>query len=694
MLQYQCCAAQAVSFKSHAQLTTPHFDRACLPAYRNSMNISLPLQERCPCHKPVFGALLTMALIFSSLPACAASSLISALSDMSIEDLANIQITSVSKKSERLADAAASIYVITSDDIRRSGATSLPDALRLAPNLQVAQASGSGYAITARGFNGSNNSAPNKLLVLIDGRSVYTPLFSGVFWDIQDVMLEDVERIEVISGPGGTLWGTNAVNGVINIITRAAGDTQGDLATIEAGNKGGDAAFRHGGTLGADGTYRVYGKYFDRGHTSTESGSKINDAFHRSQTGFRADWDRGGDRFMVQGNAYTGAEEQPEPGLISISGTNLKLGTIGVSGVNLTTQWGHVLDDGGRLDFQAYYDRTERTVPPTFSEKLDIVDLQLQHSLKPLGMHAIVWGANYRYGMDRVDNTSPIFAFLPADVNQKWASLFAQDEISLRDDLRLTLGARIEHNDYTGTELLPNARLAWKPAPDHLLWAAVSRTVRAPSRLDRDSNAPTAQPLPLNGGPNADSEVAKVFEVGYRGQATPRFSYSITAFHTVYDDLRTLNIDPSGPVIVFSNDMEGSTTGIETWGTWQASPKWRLSAGLSALRERLRLKPGGIDTQAPGAAGNDPAYTWQLRSSTDIASDRELDLILRHAAELTKGNVPAYTTMDARFGWKLRRNLEFSVTGQNLLGSHAEHGALSTRTDLSPGIFLKLLWKN
>jgi iron complex outermembrane receptor protein len=651
--------------------------------------------------KPVFMALLGAGLAFFSLAACAASPLVSTLANMSIEDLANIQITSVSKKSERLADAAASVYVITADDIRRSGATSLPDALRLAPNLQVAQASGSGYAITARGFNGSNNSSPNKLLVLIDGRSVYTPLFSGVFWDVQDVMLEDVERIEVISGPGGTLWGTNAVNGVINIITRPAGDTQGNLATLEAGNKGGDTAFRHGGTLGADGNYRVYGKYFNRGRTLTESGSKINDALHHSQAGFRADWDRGGDRFMVQGNAYTGAEEQPEPGSISISGTNLTLGGVDVSGVNLTTHWGHALDDGGKLDFQAYYDRTERTIVPTLSEKLNIVDMQLQHSLRPLGMHAIVWGADYRYSMDRVDNTSPVFAFLPADVDQKWASLFAQDEMSLSDDLRLTIGTRFEHNDYTGTELLPNARLAWKLAPDHLLWTAVSRTVRAPSRLDRDSHAPAGPPFQLNGGPDANSEVAKVFEVGYRGQPTSRISYSITAFHTVYDDLRTLNFDPSGSFIVFSNDMEGTTTGIETWGTYQASPKWRLSAGLSALRERLRLKPGGIDTQAPNAAGNDPAHSWQLRSSSDLGSGRELDLTLRHVAALKMGNVPApmgnvpaYTAVDARLGWKLRHDLEFSVTGQNLFGHHAEYGSLANRTDLSPGIFLKLLWKN
>ncbi len=634
-----------------------------------------------------------ISMLFAS-PAYATPSVISNLASLSIEELANIQITSVSKKSERLADAPASVYVITADDIRRSGATTLPEALRLAPNLQVAQTSGTGYAITARGFNGSNNSAPNKLLVLIDGRSVYTPLFSGVFWDVQGVMLEDVERIEVISGPGGTLWGSNAVNGVINIITRSSGDTQGDLAVVEGGNKGGDAAFRHGGKFGDDGSYRVYGQYFDRGHTEKENGDAVNDAWHRSQVGFRADWKHRGDQFMLQGNAYKGREEQPDPGAISISGTNLQLGMVDTSGVNLTTNWRHFLDDGSNVSVQAYYDRTERKVPPTFTENLDIVDFELLHTLRPLGMHAVSWGGDYRYSMDRVDNTSPVFAFLPADVDQKWISLFAQDEMALRKDLHLTVGARIEHNDYTGNEWLPNVRLAWKPAENHLLWAAASRTVRAPSRLDRDAYAPATPPFLLNGGQEVRSEVAKVFEVGYRGQPSRRISYSVTVFHTIYDDLRTQEIDPTVTFITFANKMEGTTTGVETWGTFQATPRWRLSAGFTALRERLTLKPDSNDFAAPNAAGNDPSITWQLRSSSNIAPGREFDLILRHSAELEKGSVPAYTAVDARYGWKLRRDLELSVTGQNLFGSHAEYGTVANRSDLSRGVFVKLLWRH
>lgn len=612
--------------------------------------------------------------------------------DMSLEDLANIQVTSVSKKAESLADAAASVFVITAEDIRRSGATSLTDVLRLAPNLEVAQASGSAYAISARGFNGSNNSSPNKLLVLIDGRSVYTPLFSGVFWDVQDVMLEDVDRIEVISGPGGTLWGVNAVNGVINIITRSSKDTQGSLVSIGSGNREADAALRYGGKFGAEGSYRVYGKYFDRRHTSLESGDPVNDAWHRSQAGFRADWDHSDDRFTVQGNAYTGDEAQPQPGALQISGLQLALDNISISGANLTTGWQHLLDGGSSLNIQAYYDESKRTIPPMFGETLDIVDLQVQHSLRPVGIHTLIWGANYRYSQDRVDNTSPYVAFLPANVNQSWGSLFAQDEMALRDDVRLTLGARLERNDYTGNEFLPSARLAWKPAADHLLWAAASRTVRAPSRFDEDIYVPRDPPFLLDGGPTVRSETANVYELGYRGQPLARLSYSATVFHTVYDHLRTQEIDPSRTFIVFANEMEGSTSGIEMWGTYQVMPSWRLSAGFTALRENLRLKPGSNDLAAPDAAGNDPSNTWQLRSTMNVTHDSDIDLTLRHVAELEHFPAPAYTVLDARFGWQLQPGLELSVTGRNLFGRHAEYGSVAYRSEIPSGVFVKLVW--
>jgi iron complex outermembrane receptor protein len=621
------------------------------------------------------------------------------LADLSLEQLSNVQITSVSKRAERLSDAAASVFVITADDIRRSGARRLPDALRLAPNLQVAQISTTGYAIGARGLNGAG-SASNKLLVLIDGRSVYTPLFAGVFWDAQDVMLEDVERIEVISGPGGTLWGVNAVNGVVNIITRSAAATQGGLLPAGIGNRDVDAAFRYGGAFESDSHYRVYGMYLDQYHTTTQSGTTQDDAWHKSQGGFRIDWSRAADTLTVDGNGYSGAEGQPLPGSISINGLTLPLGNISISGANLTGRWDRALEGGSNFSLQGYYDRTDRDAPPSFSESLDIFDLQVQHSLRPIGIHAVVWGGEFRYAMDRVTNATfpfpvppprPFFGFLPAAANQRWPSLFGQDEMMLRQDLRLTLGARLERNDYTGTEFLPNIRLAWKLAPDHLLWTAASRAVRAPSRFDRGTYVPAAPPFLLAGGPDVRSEVANVYEIGYRGQPTARLSYSVTLYHADYDHLRTQELAPSRTSAFFSNQMRGNTTGIESWGTFQAAETWRLSAGLSALRERLTLRPGSSDiADVKAQQGRDPTHTWMLRSSFDFPYRTEFDAIVRRVSGLSDPVVPGYTAVDLRAGWRTWRDLELSLTGENLFsGGHAEFTDPMTRTQFGQAVFFK-----
>lgn len=634
--------------------------------------------------------LAPLASLLLALPAYAEYADVREMADLSIEELANIQITSVSKKPEPLGSAAASVFVITADDIRRSGANTIPEALRLAPNLQVAQSSAASYAITARGLNGSNNSAPNKLLVLIDGRSVYSPFFSGVFWDAQDLMLDDVERIEVVSGPGGTLWGVNAVNGVINIITRSAADTAGSLATLEGGNRGAQVAFRQGWATPRGG-WRVYGKHLDASHTELASGARVNDARHQSQIGFRADWSIDADRFSLNGNAYKGANQQPEPGLISVSGTDLKLGTVDTSGVNLTGSWTRGLDDGGTLSLQAYLDHTKRTVPPTFSELLNIADIQFQHSLRPLGKHHIVWGANYRHSWDNVTNSNTI-AFLPPELEQDWSSLFAQDEISLRDNLRLTMGARFERNDYTGNEFLPTLRLAWQAAPAHSFWAAASRTVRAPSRLDADAYIPGRPPYLLRGGLRVRSEVAKVFELGYRGQPLPGLSYSATLFHNDYDHLRTQEIDPGYTFVTFDSLMEGKANGIEMWGSYQATPAWRLSAGFTALHQNLQLKPGSNDLAGPGTAGKDPSHTMQLRSTYSIAPGKELEVAVRKVAALEQAAVPGYTAVDARFGWQVNPELEVSVTAQNINGDHPEYGPAATRSEIPRSVAVRLVW--
>jgi iron complex outermembrane receptor protein len=632
---------------------------------------------------------LSPLLIAASTAAAAPAPSIQELAELSLEQLARIEVTSVSKKPQPLAEAPAAIFVITADDIRRSGATSLPEALRLAPNLQVAQVSASTYVIRARGIY---NTSANKLLVLIDGRSVYSPLFSGVFWDVQDLLLEDVERIEVVSGPGGTLWGVNSVNGTINVITRSAKNTTGGLLAGSAGAGHAIGSARYGGTLGESGHYRVYGQYIDRDHGATAAGTAMDDAWHKGQVGFRADWERANDQVMVQGNAYRGLIGQPLPGTISVSNAVLVFAPIPVSGLNVTTRWNRRFADGSEAMVQAYFDRTERTVPPTLSEKLDIVDLQLQHSV-PLGpSHAIVWGAQLRYSDDHVTN-SDAFAFLPGDLNQKWESLFGQSEHVLREDLRLTVGARLERNDYTGTEFLPNVRLAWKPAPDHLLWSAASRTVRAPSRFDSDVFVPAKPPFLLAGGPDIPAEVAIVYELGYRGQPASNVSCSVTLFHADYDHLHTQEIAPSRTFFTFAGGMEGRTNGIEMWGTWQATPAWRLSAGYTAQRERLRLKPGSNDAAAVGTAGRDPAHTWLIRSSLNLSRRAELDVTVRGVAALSNPAVPGYATADVRFGWKMTPELELSLAARNLGdGGHGEFTAVDTRAEIGRSFYAGFIW--
>ncbi|HEY8101346.1 MAG TPA: TonB-dependent receptor [Burkholderiaceae bacterium] len=628
-----------------------------------------------------------LSIVFVTLSTYAAAPSANNLANLSFEELADIRITSVSKKEERLADAPASVTVITNEDIRRSGATSLPEALRLAPNLQVARVDARNYAITARGFN---SPFENKLLVLIDGRTVYSPLFSGVFWDAQDVMLEDVERIEVISGPGGTLWGANAVNGVINIITRSAADTQGGLVSAGASHHEKNGAIRYGGKLENDFNYRVYGKYADNDDTKTASGQSTQTGWHRDQTGFRMDRNDRNNQVTMQGDAYDGALNQAGTSNIQIAGANL-LGRVD-----------HKMEDGSSLRFQTYIDHTERNQPQAFNEYLDTIDVELQHTLQLATMHNVVWGTGYRLAVDHVSvNSGSTFAFLPGSENLHWANIFAQDEIDLSKTVRLTAGTKVESNGYTGHEFLPNISLSWKPVPDHLLWTSASRAVRTPSRIDRDLYSP-ANAIIINGtphyviggGPDYESEVAKVYEVGYRGQLASALTYSITGFYSVYDNLRTLEPNPNGFGFLFMNKAEGRSRGVEMSSTWQATHAWRLTSGLVSQRLDTHLKAGSADISgSTGLANNDPHSYWMLRSTYDISEDKELDIVVRHVGRLPNPDVPAYTSMDLRFGWKIRRNLALSLIGQNLAGpSHPEFGAAPNRSEYDRSLFTKLVW--
>jgi iron complex outermembrane recepter protein len=638
--------------------------------------------HECTLRRPPAAAALALFLSFA--PAIGHAGSAAELKKLSIQELLDLEVTSVSKHSERLADAPSSIFVITSDAIRRSGVTSLPEALRLAPNLQVARIDATQYAISARGFN---NAVGNKLLVLIDGRTVYTPIFSGVFWDQQDVMLEDIERIEVISGPGATLWGANAVNGVINVISRQAADTQGGLLSMRGGDQEHGAAFRYGGALGESGHFRIYGKGSQLQNTEMASGTAVADGFNWGQAGFRADWDAGRDVFTIQGDAYDGrAEDRGAPAFGPI-------GRITSSGMNLLTRWTRQLDDSD-LHVQAYVDHAEREDRNTFSPRADVFDIEMQHSLTS-GQNRYVWGAGYRHGSD--DVRPGMFlglipsGFIPSRQQLNWWNVFGQGDFSLTGSLTLTAGIKFEHNDYTGIEHLPSLRLAWKASQYLAAWGAVSRAVRAPSRIDRELFLPTTPPFLFRGGPHFVSEVADVYELGVRGQASLTVSYSATMFWHEWDHLRS----GTAPVIEIENKIHGSASGLEAWGAWQVARVWRLSAGLMTLRKHLHLEPGSTD---PGGVtnpnlSNDPEYQWLLRASVDPTADHQLDVTVRRVGKLPNPEVPAYTAVDLRYGWHARPGLELSLTLRNVFDAdHPEFNEAPARSEIARDLYGQIRW--
>ena len=602
------------------------------------------------------------------------------LADLSLEELANLQITSVSRRAQRISDAAASVYVITAEAIRRSGASSLPEALRLAPNLQIAQIDANQYAITARGFN---NAIGNKLLVLIDGRTVYTQFYSGVFWDQQDLVLADVDRIEVISGPGATLWGANAVNGVINVITRDARETPGVLAAIEGGSRQAQGVARYGGALGGSGHFRLYAKRLERQDTSMQSGRSVDDAWNQAQVGLRADWAIGQDTFTVQGDAYSGKGRQTR------GAAPLAFPPIQVGGANLLARWTRQLDAGASLSLQAYYDSSRRDDAVLYRPHEDVSDVEFQHAFGLEGQQ-VVWGAGYRQARDDL-GPGFFFGFVPERHTLNWSNVFGQDSIRLPHALELTLGLKVERNDYTGSELLPSLRLAWKPDTEQLLWTALSRAVRAPSPLDRDIVLPPKPPYLIAGGPDFQSEVAYVAELGWRAQPTPSVSYSATLFQNWWERLRSGQPPPNALV---QNMIDGTSSGFEAWASWQASPNWRLTAGYDLLREHLHVEAGSRDPVGPSALGNDPRAQWSLRSSLDVSATQEFELALRHVAALPSPAVPAYTTADLRYGWRFLPGWTAALVGRNLLRrSHAEFDAAPGRSEIPRSLLVQLAWQ-
>jgi iron complex outermembrane receptor protein len=618
------------------------------------------------------GVAVSLALVAG--PACAANAL--DVSALSLEQLSTLTITSVSGHQESLADAPASIYVITAADIRRSGARSLPEALRIAPNLEVARVSANAYAISARGMN----NADNKLLVLLDGRILYTPLYSGVLWYAQDVMLEDVERIEVISGPGGTLWGTNAVNGVINVITYPARRTQNGLVVAGNGSRDKRYAARYGGTF-EGGAWRVYGKALEERQTLRADGRGASDARRRGQVGLRMDWDTGA---TLTGDVYDGRVDQ--------AGRR----AAGTAGANLTGAWDVKLRDGAALRTQGYWDHTELDVPgatgtPSFRERLDIIEASFQHDLAPAHGQQVSWGGEYRQAFDRVDNAGGV-AFLPGDRQLRWASLFAQDRVALTPAMDASAGMRIEHNSYTGLEAMPSARLAWRRSAHDMAWAAISRAVRTPARIDRDLYAPQQPPYLIAGGPRFRSETADVVELGYRDQPTASLSWSVTAFVQRYRHLRSVELI-GGRYFEVANQMEGTTSGIEGWATWQVTRRWRLAAGGVYLRQRLHLRADSTDPIGVSAAGNDPPTQWSLRSSWQFPRDVELDVAVRHVGTLPAPLVPSYTATNVRVAWRPLPSVELSLVGESVFDpQHVEFGTGPGASEIPRTVFLNVAW--
>ena len=656
--------------------------------------------------------------------------------ELSLAELLNIEVTSVSKRAQRLSDAAAAVFVITADDIRRSGVTTIPDALRLAPGVQVASIDGSNWAVTARGFNGR---FANKLLVLIDGRTVYTPLFAGTFWDSRDTMLEDIDRIEIVRGPGATLWGSNAVNGVINIITRPAGETQGNLLAAGAGNQErGFASFRHGGTVGERGAYRVYAKAFDRDENEdANTGLPSDDAWDQARVGFRVDLPLG-ERSSVtlQGDYFDGlSRENALPNTQDIPGFEpLPSVEPSLAGGNLLGRLEYVYESGDELTVQGFLDTNDREFS-LFGFDRDTVDLDIDYRTQRFAGHDLLFGLGYRYTSDDIRNTERLQA-LPSSRDYGLASAFVQDDIELSPDrVVLTLGVKLEYNDFSGLEYQPNARLLWRPDEQRSVWASATRAVRIPSRADHDARIwsqffergslvpgfDIPLPLPgiayLVGNPEFDAEELLAYEVGFRYQPNTQIALDVAAFYNDYDELRSLTVgalfcEPEGalPSCLFTpqttnlaiegllgNDLAGSTSGVEVAFDWRPSSRLRMQANYSYLNQDFDQP--SVDRNVAVSSGIDPEHQASVRMSYDPREDVELDLWLRYTdtVQYTTIEIDAYTAVDARIGWRPNDSVELALVGRNLderarpqFEDEATPGAV---TSLLRSVHFQLTWR-
>jgi iron complex outermembrane receptor protein len=603
------------------------------------------------------------ALALAALGGAAQAQTLAELKKLSIQELANIEVTSVAKQPQPLSDAPAAVYVITRQDIIRSGAVSLAEMLRLAPNLEVAQLNATSYAISARGFNvGNNASLSNKLLVLIDGRTVYTPLFAGIYWDMQAVPPEDIDRIEVISGPAGTLYGANAVNGVINIITRNSASTPGGVLDLAAGNLERGGLLQYGGKIGDNLSYRIYGQGWEFSPFVTANGQPANDGWGKPQGGFRTDWNGVFDHVTVAGDDFY-AREDPSSN---------------ISGRDLVASWQRRLADGSSFQTEAYYDVAKRYASDAGGFRVDTYDLSSQYNFRIGGRNALVVGADERVISYVIANT-PSLVFEPAGRTLNLASVFGQDVLTVTPRLKLTLGMKFESDPYVGIQPLPEVRLAWKAAEEVLLWSAVSRGVRAPTPVDRDLIERLGTTNILVGSPNFVPETLIAYEAGTRIEASRHLSFSVSAFYDRYEDLRSLEPTPGGPVfpglgglpLHWANLMAGHVYGVEAWGDFRVTDWWRLSAGFNIQHENLAFAAASSGLGGLSLAADDPNHQAQLRSYVDFGHGVAWTTFLRYVGKLHHPAVPDYGELDTRIAWQITPRLQLSISGFNLI--HARH---------------------
>jgi iron complex outermembrane receptor protein len=584
------------------------------------------------------------------------------LTQLSLADLANLEVTSVSKASEALQRAAAAVYVITHDDIMRSGATSIPEALRLAPNLLVTQTSSSAYVISARGFGGNPvaQNFSNKLLMLIDGRSVYTPLFSGIYADTLDVLMEDVDRIEVISGVGATLWGANAMNGVINVITRSSYLTQGGYIDAAGGNRTQEIGGRYGDRINGDSTFRVYGFESHRGSLELADASTARDGWSKGQGGFRGDWSAEQDALTVQGDLYRATENQ--------LGTSDLL----VTGGNLVTRYQH---HGAQSDLQvqAFYDLSERSAPAGGAAfVVHTYDIELQQTVAIGDRNRFVWGGGERVSSYGITNT-PTLLFEPPYHGLTLANIFLQDTLNLSPSLSFIAGLKLEDDPFSGWTALPDARLSWSINDQASVWAAASHAIRSATPFDTEVVEKVGATTFLAANSQFRPEKVTAYELGIRARPANAFSLSVAAFYNHYDDLRT--VDPASSTVFlplyWGNFLRGGTYGIDAWGNWQVNEWWRLSPGVTWVRERLGFKRGASQLLGVSQAADDPSSHAVITSSMNFSHHTSFDASFRYVGALPDPALPHFFDLDLRFGWQATPALEVAMSGTNLL--HARH---------------------